>query len=365
MKDSEREHTDTEHTSLVTRTLEGLDDLQKWQLAGFLQQLLIIRNSSLPAAKKLKDVIKHTKNAKPILTVLHRSVDQLKDVAWDDRTWASRLGLSTAVVASVATAGQGAGIALLGTAIGVPLWVVFGAGGAFAGAIVEEIKRSLPTDIPAASSGPAPLDVIGDSDYELLSTELELASTRLLAAAEAVQDEAGAAPIADRDYVPPVADAVTAPEADTKIARAFFAIRERGEAIIDKLQRDEPDDVAGTSVFVRVEPALGQSLTVRVGLDPENPTLQHGSDHPTRQEDEVIALSKDDRDRLARRIRRLEISPVRHSPEGLDGVSYEVSFHTGGNSAVFHWWVHAPSEWKDLEEFVADVCELVGWNGGD
>ena len=33
--------------------------------------------------------------------------------------------------------GQGAGIAALGTAIGVPLWVVFGAGAAFLGEIYE------------------------------------------------------------------------------------------------------------------------------------------------------------------------------------------------------------------------------------
>ena len=40
--------------------------------------------------------------------------------------------------------GQGAGIAALGAAIGVPLWVVFGAGAAFAGVLYEEItgKRS-------------------------------------------------------------------------------------------------------------------------------------------------------------------------------------------------------------------------------
>jgi hypothetical protein len=49
------------------------------------------------------------------------------------------LGLG-AVVATVATVGgAGAGIAALGGAIGVPLWVLFGAGAAFAGAIVDEV----------------------------------------------------------------------------------------------------------------------------------------------------------------------------------------------------------------------------------
>lgn len=36
---------------------------------------------------------------------------------------------------------KGAGIAALGTAIGVPLWVVFGAGGAFLGVLYDELNR--------------------------------------------------------------------------------------------------------------------------------------------------------------------------------------------------------------------------------
>ena len=36
---------------------------------------------------------------------------------------------------------QSAGIAALGTAIGVPLWVVLGAGAAFANSLIEELKR--------------------------------------------------------------------------------------------------------------------------------------------------------------------------------------------------------------------------------
>jgi len=54
--------------------------------------------------------------------------------------------LSAAAIAAVAFSGKGAGIAALGGAIGVPLWVVLGAGGAFAGVLIEEIQRSLPSD---------------------------------------------------------------------------------------------------------------------------------------------------------------------------------------------------------------------------
>jgi hypothetical protein len=40
--------------------------------------------------------------------------------------------------------GQGAGVAALGTAVGVPLWVVFGAGATFLGVLYEEITRKKP-----------------------------------------------------------------------------------------------------------------------------------------------------------------------------------------------------------------------------
>ena len=36
---------------------------------------------------------------------------------------------------------QGAGVAALGTAIGVPLWVISGAGASLAGVLLEELKR--------------------------------------------------------------------------------------------------------------------------------------------------------------------------------------------------------------------------------
>lgn len=63
----------------------------------------------------------------------------LKDLAWDNRGLPARLGISAAILTAIAFGGQGAGIAALGTAIGVPLWLVFGAGAAFAGELYERL----------------------------------------------------------------------------------------------------------------------------------------------------------------------------------------------------------------------------------
>jgi len=65
----------------------------------------------------------------------------LKDKLWVQRNTSSRLAIIGTGIGLSFFYGQGAGIAALGGAIGVPLWVVFGAGGAYAGTIIEAAKR--------------------------------------------------------------------------------------------------------------------------------------------------------------------------------------------------------------------------------
>jgi hypothetical protein len=67
---------------------------------------------------------------------------EIKRVGWDERGLPERIALSAAATAAALIfSGQGAGIAALGGAIGVPLWVVFGAGGAFIGVLSEGAQR--------------------------------------------------------------------------------------------------------------------------------------------------------------------------------------------------------------------------------
>lgn len=71
---------------------------------------------------------------------------EIKRLGWDERTQTQRLGLAGAGVGLALFGGAQAGIAALGTAIGVPLWVVTGGGAAFASLLIEEINRSLKKD---------------------------------------------------------------------------------------------------------------------------------------------------------------------------------------------------------------------------
>jgi hypothetical protein len=68
-----------------------------------------------------------------VLAVLTSTGSAVKDAAWDDRSWSARLGIGGAALVATTFGSQGAGIAALGSAIGVPLWIVIGAGGSLPG----------------------------------------------------------------------------------------------------------------------------------------------------------------------------------------------------------------------------------------
>ena len=99
-------------------------ELTPRELSNLSEDLLSTYNSKLPSTAKFKQALALTGKA-------------LKELGWDNRGLSGRLGIATAIGTALIFGGQGAGIAALGTAIGVPLWVVFGAGAAFLGEIYE------------------------------------------------------------------------------------------------------------------------------------------------------------------------------------------------------------------------------------
>jgi hypothetical protein len=128
---------------LATAYLDQASREERAALLFWATQLLAIRDLNLPALEKAKRAIRLTIESgaiRPFVTFLGA---EIKRIGWDERGLSERLALSAAAVAALMFSGQGAGIAALGGAIGVPLWVVFGAGGAFAGVLIDEAKRRL------------------------------------------------------------------------------------------------------------------------------------------------------------------------------------------------------------------------------
>lgn len=124
---------------IAVKIVSSANAAEKEALRIWIERLLALKASNLPTAQKAKRAITLTAESKVVVPSVKIIARETKRLAWDERGLKGRLGLGGAAIGAAMFGGQGAGIAALGTAIGVPLWVVFGAGAAFAGVLYEEI----------------------------------------------------------------------------------------------------------------------------------------------------------------------------------------------------------------------------------
>jgi hypothetical protein len=117
---------------------------QRQELLQWAECMVAIRESNAPAHLRARQAVRETWQRVSIHAVIRSLSRELKHHGWSERSWAARLGMGAAAGAAVTVGGKGAGIAAMGGAIGVPLWMVFGAGGALAGVVIEEVGRLVP-----------------------------------------------------------------------------------------------------------------------------------------------------------------------------------------------------------------------------
>lgn len=127
--------------SMALAVVENATDEQQQILLDWAYGLLALRNSDLSMKEKMKRSIIMTQKKDLIFPILKMHLKKIKATLWDDRTTKSKLAIAGMTTGLTFFSGQSAGFAALGGAIGVPLWIVFGAGGTFAGYIIEEIKK--------------------------------------------------------------------------------------------------------------------------------------------------------------------------------------------------------------------------------
>lgn len=169
-----------------------LDTKQRSALLNWASRLLEIRTSRASALKKARLALDTTYRADIVLPVVRVLADALKDRVWDDRSWSARLGFGAVAITATTLGGKGAGIAALGTATGVPLWIVLGAGGSFAGMLVDELQRSL----GRSTSGVAEAEPGLTLEAERSSTEeLEPGDLERLPAGQPNSDNPGSEPL--------------------------------------------------------------------------------------------------------------------------------------------------------------------------
>lgn len=146
--------------ALAHRIAAGTTVTERDALLEWAQQLLAISRSSAGALAKTRQAFGATLTREVAWPVSKLLAAEIQRLAWNDRGLKSRWALSAAGAAAVAFGTQGAGIAALGGAIGVPLWLVFGAGGAFLGMLYEELRDRNDSTTPSPNTAPLSGDVI-------------------------------------------------------------------------------------------------------------------------------------------------------------------------------------------------------------
>ncbi len=110
----------------------------------WLEELKALRDRDLSFREKAIAVARLTHDRRGVWPLVKMTARTLRKHGWTDRSWKARLSVG-AVAATLASVGSaGAGIAALGGAIGVPLWLVFGAGGILGGTLIDELLKVLP-----------------------------------------------------------------------------------------------------------------------------------------------------------------------------------------------------------------------------
>ena len=210
----------------ISAAREKLDESQKHAVIRLFRRLLEVRELDASAADKLRKAIPDEQDAKSALDALQSSASQIKDLAWDDRTWPARVGIGAATVVAATVAGQSAGLALLGTAIAIPLWVVFGNGNDFAAALVADLEASL--------------DPTATSDQSILEAEFEVEIEGEAAPEAEVETEAEAEaapePDAEAETDAETEDLGEPQPEDHDLTKLFYEIRDRGEEAISELR---------------------------------------------------------------------------------------------------------------------------------
>lgn len=202
-----------------------LDEAQKLAVIRLFRRLLEVRKMEASAKDKLRKALPDEQDTKVALEALQSSASHIKDLAWDDRRWPARVGIGAATVVAASVAGQSAGLALAGTAIAIPLWVVFGAGGDFAAALVADLEQSLD-----ATSESAETAVLAPGD------EAEAESDDASEASATADSEPESEPEAEPESEPEEVDVGEPQPDDRDLTKLFYELRDRGEDAISELR---------------------------------------------------------------------------------------------------------------------------------
>jgi hypothetical protein len=124
----------------IVQAVLRLPPAEQQRLLGWSRGLGEIRYGTLRGFKKVAAMLALTRDRKATWPLLKLLALALKNVVWDARSWTFRLGVGAVIATFVAADNGGAGIVALGGGIGLPLWMLIGAGGVLIGLPADKIK---------------------------------------------------------------------------------------------------------------------------------------------------------------------------------------------------------------------------------
>lgn len=130
---------------IVQEAVERMDEDQRTLALAWAQKAQEISTRvDLSKSEKLRQ-LKGLETAPVVKAFIIGLAAALKQHLWNERSWPARGALSGLALGVVAVGGQGAGIAAMGGAIGIPLFLLTTAGGALLGTVVSELKNATRT----------------------------------------------------------------------------------------------------------------------------------------------------------------------------------------------------------------------------
>ena len=119
---------DTTESKVADELLEGATPEQRAALAAWATRLLAIRDDEEDGFGKARSALLATVAGKAAWPLIQRLGEAIRRNAWDERSNPERAAVAGAT-AMVALFGGGLVVlTVLGSAVGAPLWIVFGSG---------------------------------------------------------------------------------------------------------------------------------------------------------------------------------------------------------------------------------------------
>jgi len=128
------------------RVLDGTSPAGQTVLLAWLETLAAIRLRDAPLYRKSLDAMA-TLNRETIWPAVNVLAGQIRYVSWDDRSTGERWGVAAAVGLLILTGNAVPAVMALAWAIGIPIWIVLGAGKL----AVDTLREALKAEIASAA----------------------------------------------------------------------------------------------------------------------------------------------------------------------------------------------------------------------